>query len=271
MLDASASANRDLTVAVSQDGGSYTEYGKKLLKLSTNTQTFSFDFEMTNSTDANARFVIEMGASNNSVVLDNIVMLKKEIEKSIEITSIDSGDVLEMGKVHMLQWTCDGVQKVNISLSTNGGVSWETVKNDVNASTGSYIWAIPNTSPSKTCQIKIEDVDGGAIAISELFELKLAVGVDDLEEIPTEFSMSQNYPNPFNPVTTIKYGLPESAYVKVTLFDVLGRKVMVLVNGKQSAGYHDIQLNASRLNSGVYLYTIQAGEFTKTRKMILLK
>ena len=85
-----------------------------------------------------------------------------------------------------------------------------------------------------------------------------------------------NYPNPFNPVTTLRYDLPEDAVVNITIYDMMGRQVKTLVNGSQTAGYKSIQWNATNnigkpASAGLYLYTIQAGKFKQTKKMVLLK
>lgn len=86
-----------------------------------------------------------------------------------------------------------------------------------------------------------------------------------------EFELSQNYPNPFNPATTIKYTLPQAGNVKLTLYNMLGQEIKVLVNEMQEAGTHTIKLNASDLKSGVYVYKIENGSFIQTRKMTLVK
>jgi hypothetical protein len=98
------------------------------------------------------------------------------------------------------------------------------------------------------------------------------VGVeDDLSQIPDEYSLAQNYPNPFNPVTTIKYGILERSFVELKLFDILGREIEVLVNEEQDVAFYEIQFNAAELSSGIYFYRLQAGDFVKTKKMMLLK
>jgi len=89
--------------------------------------------------------------------------------------------------------------------------------------------------------------------------------------IPKKYSLRANYPNPFNPTTTIKYGIPKQGKVKITVYNVLGQKVRVLVNNVESAGFHQVTFNASALASGTYFYRIKAGGFVKTRKMTLLK
>jgi len=88
---------------------------------------------------------------------------------------------------------------------------------------------------------------------------------------PTEYSLGQNYPNPFNPVTTIAYDLPVDEKVNISVFNILGQEVAVLVNEVQEAGYKTISFDASALPSGVYTYKIIAGAFTGVKKMLLVR
>jgi hypothetical protein len=99
-------------------------------------------------------------------------------------------------------------------------------------------------------------------------------GANDIAEngdLPNNFSISQNYPNPFNPVTTIQYMLPISSDVTLEIFDILGRKVDALVDSRQQPGNHQITWNAADKPSGIYFYKISAGDFTETKRMVLLK
>jgi len=89
--------------------------------------------------------------------------------------------------------------------------------------------------------------------------------------MPTAFALEQNYPNPFNPTTRIQYTLAAQAHVSLKIFNVVGQEVATLANGIQEAGYKSVVWNASGVSSGVYFYRLQAGSFTETRKLILLK
>lgn len=88
---------------------------------------------------------------------------------------------------------------------------------------------------------------------------------------PVKFDLKQNYPNPFNPSTSISFDLPKSEFVNLTVYNSVGQEVAVLVNETKSAGTHELTFDASRLPSGIYLYRIQAGEYTKSMKMSLIK
>jgi hypothetical protein len=97
-----------------------------------------------------------------------------------------------------------------------------------------------------------------------------AVSVDEVAR-PGTYRLSNNYPNPFNPSTMISYEIGQSEQVRLSVYNVLGQEVMVLVNAVQDAGVHEIQFQAGTLASGVYLYRLEAGSFTTTNKMILMK
>jgi hypothetical protein len=96
--------------------------------------------------------------------------------------------------------------------------------------------------------------------------------VNDKNITPVKFSLDQNYPNPFNPSTKIQYTLPENSFVSLKVYNTIGQEVAALVNGVVPAGSHEINFDASKLNSGVYFYTLKSGNnFVQTRKMILMK
>ncbi|MBI9073066.1 MAG: T9SS type A sorting domain-containing protein [Melioribacteraceae bacterium] len=95
--------------------------------------------------------------------------------------------------------------------------------------------------------------------------------VDDNNNIPSAYSLDQNYPNPFNPATSISFNIVQNGNVKLEVFNILGQKVVTLLNKDMSAGYHRINFNAANLSSGIYLYSIKANDFTAVRKMTLLK
>lgn len=90
-------------------------------------------------------------------------------------------------------------------------------------------------------------------------------------EIPSMYTLEQNYPNPFNPTTKIKYGLPVNAFVKLIVYDILGKEMKVLVNEFKTANKYEIDFDASALPSGVYFYKLQTSSISLTRKMLLIK
>jgi hypothetical protein len=88
---------------------------------------------------------------------------------------------------------------------------------------------------------------------------------------PLDFSLEQNYPNPFNPSTTIKYSIKENSLVSLKIYDILGNEVAALINEVKPVGIYSVNFNSGSLSSGVYFYTLNAGSFSETRKMLLLK
>jgi photosystem II stability/assembly factor-like uncharacterized protein len=95
--------------------------------------------------------------------------------------------------------------------------------------------------------------------------------VEQLSGIPAEYSLGQNYPNPFNPSTRIAFAVPKTTRVQLRILDALGREIALLVNGEKPAGIYEMRWEAGIYPSGIYFYRLQAGEFVKTMKMILLK
>jgi hypothetical protein len=111
---------------------------------------------------------------------------------------------------------------------------------------------------------------------SEMGIFSETLDIDDLAAFPVEYKLFQNYPNPFNPMTTIRYDLQDNGLVNVAIYNMKGLAVKTLVNDQQTAGYKSVQWNATDnlgqpVSAGLYLYTIQAGQFKQTKKMILLK
>ena len=101
---------------------------------------------------------------------------------------------------------------------------------------------------------------------------ELVTGVEvNTHLTPNEYSLHQNYPNPFNPTTVMSYQLPATGPVTLRVYDVLGKEVATLVEGVQSAGMHSVRFDGSSLQSGVYFYRLQTGEFIETKKLMLLK
>ena len=151
-----------------------------------------------------------------------------------------------------------GTDTAGVYLSTNNGTSWTAI-----GMTNSYVNALVVSGTSLF-----------VVTYSQIWRRPLSdiTGVEDQSnEIPTQFILEQNYPNPFNPTTTIGYVLQEKNNTKLTLINVIGEEVAILVNEEQDKGYHTVTLNAANLPSGVYLYKLQAGNFIETKKMLLLK
>ncbi|MGE5350907.1 MAG: T9SS type A sorting domain-containing protein [Syntrophothermus sp.] len=103
------------------------------------------------------------------------------------------------------------------------------------------------------------------------YDLSHLLAVEDNQALVNTYKLSQNYPNPFNPATTISYSIPKASFVKLKVYDMLGRVVQTLVNKEQSAGSYKVRFEASSLPSGMYIYEIRSDNFIKSGKMLLLK
>jgi hypothetical protein len=151
----------------------------------------------------------------------------------------------------------------HVFLSTNDGATWTNVgmglpmylTTDALAVSGSYLLA---------------GVAGAGVWRRPLSEM-ITSAEPAACEITGQFLLQQNYPNPFNPNTTIKYELSAPSAVRLSVFDLLGREVSVLVNGRKNAGSYEVTFDGSRLACGVYLYRIQAGDFIQSKKLALVK
>lgn len=90
-------------------------------------------------------------------------------------------------------------------------------------------------------------------------------------EIPTEYILEQNYPNPFNPSTKIKYSIPNNENVKLSIYNLLGEEIAILVDAQQAAGGYEVQFNAADLPSGIYIYRLQTNNFSSIKKLTVIK
>ena len=144
--------------------------------------------------------------------------------------------------------------------TTNGGTTWisQTSGTSNYLNSVSIIDAYNGTAVGMTGTI-LRTTNGG-VFVNQISS-----------EIPERFSLYQNYPNPFNPSTKINYDIPKASYVKLIVYDVLGKKIATLVNEKLSSGSYEVDWNGSGYPSGVYFYKLTTGDYVETKKMILLK
>ena len=149
-------------------------------------------------------------------------------------------------------------------VSTNNGANW-TQRNEgfggLNVQnlfiSGSYIYASAYTGSNHSVFRR------PLSEVTSIFHIS--------QEIPGNFSLSQNYPNPFNPSTKIKFDVPNSSFVKLAVYDILGQEVALLVDKELNPGSYEFLLEASFLSSGTYFYKLQTEGFAQTRKMLLIK
>lgn len=166
-----------------------------------------------------------------------------------------SGDV---GGIYVTNDTGAGFVKENQGLPSNpkvSALSGRVIQTRGGEETELYAGLYENTS-------------NGA----RIFKRTSVVGVEEVtSEIPASYQLPQNYPNPFNSGTVISWQSPVNSHQVLKIYDILGNEVTTLVDDIKEAGYHSVEFNAAGLSSGVYLYKLQAGTFTETKKMTILK
>ena len=257
-----------VTIAVTYDGGATS------IPLYTSTDptgnvgplvvTGSFTTSLTNA--ANTQIEISFNGdsfNNDNIYWDNMCL---EYSVPVELTSFTAttnGSEVELKWTTATETNNQGFQVERMSAGSSyeqigyvGGFGTTTEPKaysyiDTKLETGNY-----------TYRIKQIDFDG-TYTYSE--EVNVAV------ELPLEYSLEQNYPNPFNPSTTIKYSIPEDGYVKLAVYNMLGEEVAAIVNTTQKAGRYEVNFNGSKLSSGVYVYRIEAANFTSSKKLMLMK
>jgi photosystem II stability/assembly factor-like uncharacterized protein len=148
-----------------------------------------------------------------------------------------------------------------IAKTTNGGFNWDLCVYGASGSSIAVEFINENTGWIFG-GLLMKTINGGVIT---------SVIQNNLNSTPKEYYLSQNYPNPFNPTTNIRYEIPKNGFVKLVIFDILGREIQTLVNEKQNAGTYEVTFNGSNLSSGIYFYTLSVGDFKETKKFVLLK
>jgi aminopeptidase N len=169
---------------------------------------------------------------------------------------------------------------MNIYQTVNTDPSYFTMPVQIrfNTASGDTTVTLFNDAQTQNFQLQIVGEPMSVVFDPGNWILKNNTTVTEVDDInsPITFSLEQNYPNPFNPSTTIEYSIPENNFVKIKVYNVLGKEVATLVNEQMDAGIHQVEFSSHsgevrNLNSGVYFYTIEAGAYSETRKMVLLK
>jgi len=240
------------------------------------------------------RLLRESRYDNNSerirISLNKTTKRVRVLSDLLTLTQPNGGEKWKVNSSQTIKWTSGGnVNNVKLEYSTNNGVSWATIVSSTN-NDSSYSWKIPN-AVSSNCLVRISDAADGnpsevsdavfSITASSSASSNVATLLDDepmttAANLPDEYRLAQNYPNPFNPETRIAYDLPQAVRVRLTIYDVLGRQVAVLVDEEKPAGHHGMMwsgrdANDLRVSSGVYFYHLRAGDFTASQKMLFVQ
>ncbi len=173
--------------------------------------------------------------------------------------------------------------------STDGGLTWSNPQNITNTTAEDEMYPVVakkgNTTTGALITYQSTPVPGcQGFGVSNTIESQIIapvyqcfkstiIGIQPISsEVPNGFELKQNYPNPFNPSTTIRFAVPKSGNVSIEVFDISGRLVRTLANNEfVTPGVKEVSFDASQLASGIYFYTLKAGSFKETKKMILVK
>jgi len=174
------------------------------------------------------------------------------------LTALGTGSITGLAGAYSGFWY---TRATNIYYSSNSGDNWSTAFTGTTNALSDIDISTPNCCPA-----------GWAVgAGGAIIGLGLVGISNNNNELPNEYKLTQNYPNPFNPVTNINFAIPKAGYVELKVYDILGREAATIVNEFRQAGNYTVDFNASSFASGVYFYTIKSGEFTDTKKMVLIK
>ncbi len=155
---------------------------------------------------------------------------------------------------------------VGVSFSGSGSTSYSGIW--LNATTGDSIGAVTGQTANGVATMSVPSFTTDILLY---IVLNPNTGVKKEENAPREFTLFQNYPNPFNPSTTIQYSIPKTTYVSLNIYNTLGQEVAQLVSQQMNTGTYTTEWNASGFASGVYFYRMQAGSYSETKKLILLR
>lgn len=182
-----------------------------------------------------------------SNIADVTALMKLELKQFPDVTTGDLfADVTANGEWLELEWDLSGIDR---------DAPWDRVVviMDLQGPPGTggdrFTWYLDNFS-----------FTDGTTSIDQISS-----------EIPQDLQLKQNYPNPFNPTTTIEFGLADASFTTLEVYNMLGQKMAVLANEQLAAGWHRVNLDATNLSSGTYIYRLQAGDRVETRKLTLIK
>ncbi len=218
-------------------------------------ETSSSSFKISQASDL--RFNVYYGICDSLKIKE---ALKDSSRASFEVELADAVTGELIGK-------CGKIEINSENMIKTGSSSFKIITSGINGTRNALIRikAVSNFASERNVISVYKTMDSTAFAQTDK-EIML-----DLSKEITEYELAQNFPNPFNPATIIKYSIPESGFVKLVVYDILGQEVCTPVNTFHLKGKHEVRFDASGLASGLYIYKIQAGKFTQTKKMLLLK
>jgi hypothetical protein len=213
-------------------------------------------------TSLNNQVVKSLASNGNTIYAGTLngVFISTNNGASWVQSTLNSGEILALAVSGSSVFACSGPPS-NFYVSNNNGATW-TLRNEGLGSVTVDAVCIANN-------YLFAGTPGSGVFRRSLAEV---VGIHPVSnEVPENYSLSQNYPNPFNPATKIRFDIPKSEFTVLKIYDAVGSEVYSLVNEQLYAGIYEVQWDASGYPSGVYYYKLTAGDFSETKKMILIK
>ncbi|MCI0450072.1 MAG: T9SS type A sorting domain-containing protein [Chlorobi bacterium] len=163
-----------------------------------------------------------------------------------------------------------GFDYLTVSYNSSGSLNWQVRVNGT-ANAGDFGAGVHASDTDHIYVTGNINTTANGVGIYTIRYSKI-LGITPISgEVPSSFALRQNFPNPFNPVTSIHFDIPKSSFVRISVYDIMGREVEVLANETVSAGKYEAKWDGSKYASGIYFYTLSAGDFLQTKKMVLAK
>lgn len=253
--------------------GDYTTWTGLVTNRYTNyaTTPVSINIVSQNYNSSNGQLNVSLNASTNCNLTGTYSITYEIMENNLVYAQTGNG-------------TCPGSSTFvhnhvvrNVVNGMNGETLTTTNWNAGQTISKSFSTTIPSAWIAANCQLVIYVYKGASA--NNMAEVQNALKTNVIPNsisnenigIPKNFEMNQNYPNPFNPTTNIKFGLPKAGNTSLKVYNILGKEVMSMFEGYMDAGYYNCTLDASKLSSGVYFYTLTSGNYTETKKMSVVK
>jgi len=275
-------------VASSQMSGTVTdEFGNPVINSEVYFYSENFEFNRWTNTDMNGEY--HLGLMANELPVANLNLTCNDSFDTAFVTANYSFEMINSDEniirnfiVFRTNSTINGTITFNGSAPGFNLILWAADPDSGTAATftdndGNFVFYVSDKISDYMINLNVPDgFDYNVVTAHPgdsdvLINLTLTDIPENDQNNPIEYSLEQNYPNPFNPATTISYSIPVPGLVQVKVFNIIGKEITTLVNEQKQPGEYNVEFNADELPSGVYLYRLQAGDFVKTEKMILLK
>lgn len=213
--------------------------------------------------------------SGSLLAKDSMISEIKPISSLLLLRNPNSGGYFYFGDEVTVSWVYDNsISNVDVHFSLNNQMDWIPIVLDHPTEENSILWATPKIIANQ-CFLRVSSSDNRQIY--DISDLPIAIDttLTDINEIqnqvPLSFALYSAFPNPFNPRTNIGYTIPESGYVCITVYNLMGEEVAILSHGFKQAGYHNVQWDATEQPSGIYLYEMRCKNFRDVKKMLFIK